>query len=336
MDTDKHKTRRPSARSPRNQDDAQAPEAMAAAPRSVDGLRELMVSIGRGETNLSLGGKAHSVLAKLLEQPEEVAVRTITDLATALGVNASTLTRLTTKLGYTGFADFQGVFRDSLAERHRHFYTHQAERLVAGKEPRAQSAEANHTSPEVEVVAQLAHESIANVDTFLARLSPADLREAAALLAAAPRVRVHGLRQFSALASFLCYGLGMIRADVALLDAQGLGVAEGLAQLQPGDVVVVTSVAPYTRSVAEAAVAAANAGMTVIAITDTLASPLVPPARHTFLIPHESSFFSNSMGAYLIFCEGLLNLVATHLGKQSLQALARRERLITALGIETD
>jgi DNA-binding MurR/RpiR family transcriptional regulator len=318
-----------------SQDKAKAAEAPHGAPRSVDGLRELMLRIGRGEAGLSLGGKAHSVLARLLERPEEVAVRTITDLATALDVNASTLTRLTTKLGYSGFADFQGVFRDGLAERHRHFYTHQAERLVAGKKPRAQSAEANHTSPEVEVVAQLARESIGNVDAFLTRLSPADLRGAAALLAAAPRVRVHALRQFSALASFLCYGLGMIRTDVALLDAQGLGVAEGLAQLQPGDVVVVSSVAPYTRSVAQAAVAAAEAGMTVIAITDTLASPLVPPARHTFLIPHESSFFSNSMGAYLIFCEGLLNLVATHLGKQSLQALARRERMITTLGIET-
>ncbi|WP_233852307.1 MurR/RpiR family transcriptional regulator [Paraburkholderia sp. HD33-4] len=332
MDTNPRTKRRKSA----NNDEASGAEAVASAPRSVDALRELVVRIGRDEAGLSLGGKAHAVLAWLLERPEEVAVRTITDLATALDVNASTLTRLSTKLGYTGFADFQSVFRDSLAERHRHFYTNQAERLVAGKKQRAHTPVDGGMSPEVEVVVQLAHESIVNVETFLARLSADDLRSAAALLAGAPRVRVHGLRQFSALASFLCYGLGMIRTDVALLDAQGLGVAEGLAQLQPGDVVVVTSVAPYTRSVAEAAKAAAEAGMTVIAITDTLASPLVPPARHAFLIPHDSSFFSNSMGAYLIFCEGLLNLVATHLGKRSLQALSRRERLITALGIETD
>ncbi len=111
-------------------------------------------------------------------------------------------------------------------------------------------------------------------------------------------------------------------------------MAEGLAQLQPGDVMVVTSVAPYTRSVAAAAAAAKQAGLSVIALTDTLASPLVPPADHVFLIAHESSFFSNSMGAYLVFCEGLLNLVATQLGKRSLQALERRERLITALDIE--
>ena len=320
MDTGKQKGRR-------------ASEAEAAAimpPRSVDGLRALVISIGREEANVSLGGKAHTVLAKLLERPEEVAVRTITDLAAALDVNASTLTRLSTRLGYAGFADFQSVFRDSLAERHRHFYSQQAERLVESSRTHA-----HDPAPEVDMVVKLARESIGNVEGFIAQLSPHDLRGAARLLANAKRVRVHGLRQFSALASFVCYGLGMIRTDVALLDAQGLGVAEGLAQLQPGDVVLVTSVAPYTRSVADAAIAAKEAGLDVIAITDTLASPLVPPARHAFLIPHESSFFSNSMGAYLVFCEGLLNLVAAHLGKRSLQALERRERLITALGIET-
>lgn len=298
-------------------------------PRSVDGLRELVIRIGRDEAGMSLGGKAHTVLAKLLERPEEVAVRTITDLATALDVNASTLTRLSTKLGYAGFADFQSVFRDTLAERHRHFYSQQAERLVASSKTHA-----HDPAPEVDMVVKLARESIGNVEGFISQLSPDDLRAAAALLANAKRVRVHGLRQFSALASFICYGLSMIRTDVALLDAQGLGVAEGLAQLQPGDVVIVTSVAPYTRSVADAANAANDAGLDVVAITDTLASPLVPPARHAFLIPHESSFFSNSMGAYLVFGEGLLNLVAAQLGERALHALERREKLITSLDIE--
>jgi DNA-binding MurR/RpiR family transcriptional regulator len=314
---------------------AAANASATAAPRSVEALRALAVHIGRGDAAVTLGSKTHAVLAKLVERPEEVAVRTITELAAGLGVNASTLTRLTTRLGYEGFTDFQNVFRDGLAQRHRHFYSQQAERLVAGATARTPGRSDSH-SAEVETVVQLARESIHNVEGFLAQLSAADLRSAARLLAEAPRVRVHGLRQFSTLAGFLVYGLGLIRADVGLLDPQGLGAAEGLAQLQRGDVVVVTSVEPYTRSVGQVAQAAADAGLTVIAITDTRASPLVPPARHAFFVPHESSFFSNSMGAYLIFCEGLLNLVATQLGKGALQALARRERFITGLQIETD
>lgn len=289
--------------------------------------------VGRGEAGLSLGNKAHAVLAKLVERPEEVAVRTITELAASLGVNASTLTRLATRLGYDGFVGLQTVFRDGLAQSHRHLYSQQAERLVlGGAAPPAGASAAD--APELRTVVQLARESIDNVEGFLAQLSAADLRQATQLLAQAPRVRIHGLRQFSTLAGFLVYGLGLVRGDVGLLDPQGLGAAEGLAQLQRGDVVVVTSVAPYTHSVAQVAQAAADADLTVIAITDTRASPLVPPARHAFFIPHDSSFFSNSMGAYLIFCEGLLNLVATHLGKTALQALERRERFITSLGVE--
>src|SRR3546814_14100648 len=82
--------------------------------------------------------------------------------------------------------------------------------------------------------------------------------EVARALASARRVRMHGVRQNHAFASFLASGLGMLRGDVALLDAAQLGAAEALAQLEPDDVVVVARCAPYTRSVREdASIAAA-------------------------------------------------------------------------------
>jgi DNA-binding MurR/RpiR family transcriptional regulator len=128
----------------------------------------------------------------------------------------------------------------------------------------------------------------------------------------------------------------MLRSDVALLDASQLGAAEALAQLEKGDVVVVASCAPYTRSIADVAETAAACGLEVVAITDTRASPLVAPSRHAFFIPHASSFFSNSMGAYIVFCEGLLNLVARKMGKSALSALAHREELIAGMRIEME
>lgn len=304
-------------------------------PATVDALRALAVRVGRSDSPISLGAKAHGVLARLLERPEDVALRTITELADTLGVNASTLTRLATRLGYGGFVEFQAVFREGLVQaRPRHFYSSQAGRLVASSSQAPAPGTGGPQNPEISGMVQIATDSIANIEGFLAQLDAGELKEAARLLARAPRVRVHGLRQFSALASFLCYGLGMVRADVALLDPHGLGMAEGLAQMQSGDLLVVASVEPYTRSVAQAAAAAAQAGLTVIALTDHRASPLAASARHAFFIPHASAFFSNSMGAYLIFCEGLLNLVAAHLGKKSLEALERREQFIAELGIE--
>ena len=57
-------------------------------------------------------------------------------------------------------------------------------------------------------------------------------------------------------------------------------------------------------------------------------------ARHAFFIPHRSSFISNSIGAYVVFSEGLVNLVARALGDKAVRALERQESFIDALNIE--
>ena len=300
----------------------------AKTPQSLDDLRTLALSLARGEGDVALRGKTASVFSRLVDAPEQAAVRSISELAASLGVNPSTLTRLAKRLGFEGFSDFQSVFRDAIASEPRYFYSRRADQLLHDDRQR--------DGGDVEVMARIGRETSANVDAYLSQIDAANLRAAAALLATAGRVRLHGERQFHSLASFLAYALAMIRSDVALLDAPRLGVAEALAQLTPGDVVVVMSCAPYTRAVAEVAAAAAANGQKVIAITDSRGSPLVPPSRHAFFVPHASSFYSNSMGAYVVFCEGLLNLVARQLGDSAMEALARRERLIGAMNIETD
>jgi DNA-binding MurR/RpiR family transcriptional regulator len=294
-------------------------------PQSLEELRELVVRISRDQAEVSLGGKALDVLAKLVDAPEQAAVRTISELGDHLAVNASTLTRLAKKLGFDGFNDFQSVFRQAIANDERYFYSRQAGRLLSAVPTDDES---------IAIFERLARETAANVDGFVKQLDSESLSEASKLLAEARRVRVHGVRQYHAFASFLTYGLGMLRSDVALLDVPQLGAAEALAQLEEGDVVVVASCAPYTRSIAELAETASACGLAVLAVTDTRASPLVGPSRHAFFIPHASSFFSNSMGAYIVFCEGLLNLVARTLGEAALDALAHREALIADMKIE--
>jgi len=294
-------------------------------PRTIEALRELALRIGRDESELSLGTKAHDVLARLVGMPEQAAVRSISELAGLLSVNASTLTRLAKRLGYAGFSDFQSVFRETIADDQRYFYSRQVGRLLT-------TGAGSHE--DTGVFDRLGRETAANVQGFIAQLDPEALRGAARLLARARRVRVHGVRQFHALASFLTYGLGMLRSDASLLDAPRLGVAEAIAQLEHGYVVVVASCSPYTRSVARVSEIAGTNGLNVIAITDTRSSPLAGPARYAFFVPHASSFYSNSMGAYIVFCEGLLNLVARELGDDAKTALAERERLIADMNVE--
>ena len=138
-----------------------------------------------------------------------------------------------------------------------------------------------------------------------------------------------------ALASLLAYGLGLIRPDVGLLDGPGQGVAASLAQMGKGDVLVLSGVSPYSRQAVDVARVAAADGIALIAITDSRASPLAAHGGETFFIPHASSFISNSLAAHVVFCEGLINLVARERGDKALKALARHERFIEGLNIET-
>lgn len=300
-------------------------EAAATPPDSLEALRELVIGIGRGEGGISLGRRAFALLGQLVDQPEQAAVRSISELAALAGVNPSTLTRLAKRLGYDGFSHFQDVFRRAIAQEDRYFYSRQAGRLLAS---------VRRAGGPLETIEQLAHETVANLESALAQLRPEDVEGFVALLANAPRVRIHGVRQFHSLASFLTYALGMLRGSVAVLGDPHHGVAEALAQLEEGDVLVVASCAPYTRSVAEVARIAKARGVVVLALTDSAASPVVAPARHAILVPHASSFYSNSTGAYFVVCEGLLNLVAKALGPRAITALEARERLIAELKVE--
>lgn len=299
-------------------------------PDTIEQLRDLVVSIKRGDATVTLGAKALVVLGRLVERPEIVAVSTITELAQWLDVNASTLSRLARSLGYGGFAEFQRLFRDEMTSSGSRFYSGQAVRLLD------EQVSGTSSDSYLNAVVQLSQESVRNIEGCLAQLEADELHRVATTLAKARQVRVYGVRQMYTVVNLLVYGMGLIRPDVNLLGSPGQGVAENLAHMRKGDVLIVSSVAPYSRSVAETAVVAQQYGITVVAITDYRASPLAATADFAFFVPHQSSFISNSIGAYIVFCESLINLVAKELGAKALRSLERQEQFIAHMRVEIE
>jgi DNA-binding MurR/RpiR family transcriptional regulator len=285
-------------------------------------LRALMVAIARGEAPISLGAKARQALGRILDLTGNPALLSITSLAEVLGVNPSTLTRLAHSLGYSGFPAFQQVLLTASMAPPGEFYSRQA---------RAALAEGTSTRSRA---IQLCHENQANIDRFVEQFDRDAFEAAVDLIMSAPRVAVYGIRQFHAVAAFLVYGLRMIRADVALLDANSLGIAEGLAMLEKGDVLLVASCAPYSAQVVEVARTAREIGLASVALTDRASSPLVDSSRAAILVAHESSFISNSIGAFTVAAECLINACAAARPDQTRKALLERDRMIERLAIE--
>ncbi|MCV6589046.1 MAG: MurR/RpiR family transcriptional regulator [Marinobacterium sp.] len=290
-------------------------------PSTFEQLQQLLLDMGQGRSDVRLGPRAAEVLARLVAQPEQVAVGNISSLARDTGVNASTLTRLSKSLGYGGFNEFQAVFRQTVTEAGADYYSQQVNRLLG--EP----------CQELEGFQRIVNESMQNLQQCLRQLDAGQLHLAAQWLAYGPRVRVYAERQFFSLAGFLRYGLGMIRPGVMQLQPDR-GLADNLIDLTADDVLLVASCMPYTRKVVEIAEAMKERGVRVIALTDYPASPLMACADISFLIPHSSSYIVNSMAAHIVFAEGLVNSVAGLLGDDARRMLQANEAMIRRLQIE--
>ncbi|MFG6137640.1 MurR/RpiR family transcriptional regulator [Halomonas sp. B23F22_10] len=284
-------------------------------------LERLLVELEAGDAALRLGRRSRQVLSALVGMPQQAAMSSISDLASRLGVNPSTLSRLAQRLGFEGFAGLQAVFRRHVTEG-RHFYSDQVSRLLEGEQD----------DDALGRLARLGRQESANLGELVAGVNGEAFGRAARRLVDARRVRIHGRRQFASLASFMAYGLGMLRPDAATLDAAGHGIADALAQLDDNDVLVVMSAFPYTPSVLTAARVAARQGVPVIALTDAAGSPLARAADERFTVPNHSLFFSNGMCAFMLLAEGLLSEAASLLGEAGLASLERRERMIDELG----
>lgn len=292
-------------------------------PETVEDLRALLVDITRGSSEVKLGAKARDAFGQVLDLLGSADLLSITSLSEKIGTNPSTITRLARSLGYENFSAFQKVLFAGPVVQPGAYYLRRAESaLSSGDQPAQQRA------------VQLCHENQANIERFIESFDSESFVTAVNLIASAPRVGIFGIRQFHSLAAFLVYGLRLIRSDVFVLDANSLGVAEEIASMQPGDVCLVASVAPYSSHVVHVAKTAAEEGINVIALTDRPSSPLVTHARTAILAPHQSSFITNSITCYFAIAECLINAVASHIPTAAKAALTERQQLIQRMKIE--
>lgn len=233
------------------------------APREFAALRALIVS--RADR---LPRRLTQVASYALENPDDIAFGTAAGIATAAGVQPSTLVRFSQALGYQGFSDLQEVFRSRLRER-----------VPSYDERLAQLRQHDHAASKAGVLldgfAEAASRSIAE---FRAKADPAAVDRAVGLLADAETIYLIGLRRSFPITSYMAYAMGKLGIRNILVDGiAGLG-AEQVSFIGPRDAVVAISFTPYASETVSLATAAKGKGATVVSITDSVFSPIAPIA----------------------------------------------------------
>ena len=124
-------------------------------------------------------------------------------------------------------------------------------------------------------------------------------------------------------AHFLAYSLRVINCSAQAISDGDIVLAVNLAHLTPQDVVVGIGLWRYVRSTVDALARAKAHGAGVIAITDSLVSPLARQADFAFEVTSEGVAHSLSIAAIVSLMNALVAGVSLHDPAHSTAALRR-------------
>lgn len=236
------------------------------------------------------------VAARILDQPEAVAVSSMRALAAEVGVTPPTMLRLARRLGFENYDTFRAVFQAA---------------VVSGgfRQKAASLHELSERSGEAGVVSSVALAAHANVDRSLA--THPDLVKAADLLRKAPSTFVLSAGALHWIGYYFQYLGRAVLPRLRVPPANGNSAVESIVGIEHGDLVVVMSVSPYAAQLRKAAEIAKSHGATLIGITDSRGSPIAPHCDVLLLAGTESPQFYPSMIGIVAVVEALVALAVS-------------------------
>jgi DNA-binding MurR/RpiR family transcriptional regulator len=239
---------------------------MTGAPRDYDALVAVLV-----DRQPALPRRLQDVARFCLNHPEDVAISSIVRLAAEARVPAATITRFAKELGFTGFSDFQQVFRERLlgprppyAARLADLRAHPASDTIA-------DADLDDPARVFDHFTTAATGSLLRIGDTLDR---AALAAAVATLVSAPVIHIAAARGAFGLATYAYYGLATTGIRAQLIDNLGAMRAEQVAAMGQGDVLLALTFDDYTPETVEIVHLAQGRGQPVVAVTDNELSPI--------------------------------------------------------------
>jgi len=263
----------------------------------------------------SLQASDARVAQVVLDEPDAVVYRSVSEVAEAAGTSTATVVRCAQKLGFRGFHDL----KLALAR----------ERATFAEAARAEAAEA--VDPRLAPLAQVVDAGAQTLRDALALVDPEAFGAVAELLATAERVLVAGVGTSAPLAADAAYRLATIGVPADAFDDVHVQHFHA-RRLGPGDICLAVSHTGSTRETLEVVGAARAAGATTAAITSFARSPLTELVDHTILAgTREVSFQLEAMAsrlAHLALLDALLVATAEHHPERAEAALGAYSEML--------
>ena len=224
-------------------------------PTSVKAFEERLLEVSE-----SLPKRLRQCADYVAANKDRIAVSTVAEMAEGAGVQPSAFMRFCQILGFSGFSEMQKLFRDSFVGGWPDYTT----RLHHLRE----KAEGSPTA----LLAEFVEAGRMSLEGLLKTVEPKMLEQAVDTLAKAKMIHIIGLRRSFPVASYLAYALEKMKVPAVLHSA--VGKLENHHAIRPGDVLLAITFSPYSTETIELVEGVAARGIPVVAVTDTIVSPL--------------------------------------------------------------
>lgn len=255
--------------------------------------------LGRLTTALaSLTPEVRKAATFVLENPNEVGVSSIREIATAADVKPNTLVRMARVLGFDGYEDFREPFREEIR------------RGTASFPDRARWLQSLSQSGKLgSLYADMVNSALRNIEETFAGIDEKALKSAADDIWASRQVFVLGVGVNNSNVRNFAYLAATGMEQFHPIPKPGSTAVDDLARADERDVLIAITCKPYRSEVVEAVRIAREQGMTIVGISDSPASPIVAGSQHGFVVAADTPQFFPSSVSTIALLETLLSFV---------------------------
>ncbi|MEX0351214.1 MAG: MurR/RpiR family transcriptional regulator [Paracoccaceae bacterium] len=270
----------------------------------------------------ALTPEAQKAARYVLENPTEVGVSTVREIAEAAKVKPNTFVRMARQVGFEGYEDFRAPFREAIR------------RGAASFPDRARWLQEIGKSGELGgLYADMIGATIRNIEDTFAGIDAARLQAAAEAVWNCRQVFTLGVGVNNANARNFTYLASTGMKQFHAIPRPGSTPVDDLAWADDQDVLIAMTCKPYRSEVIEAVKLAREQGVTVVALSDSPASPIILSADHGFVVAADTPQFFPSSVSTIALLETLLSFVIAVSSDEIVDRVERFHKRRHTLGI---
>ncbi len=246
----------------------------------------------------ALTPEAQKAARYVLENPADVGVSTVREIAEAANVKPNTFVRMARQVGFEGYEDFRAPFREAIRRGTVSFPDRARWLQNIGKSGELGGLYADTVGAAISNI----EDTFAGIDATRLKAAAEDIWNSRQVFTLGVGVNNSNARNFTYLAST---GMKQFHA----IPRPGSTPIDDLAWADGQDVLIAITCKPYRTEVIDAIKLAREQGLTVVGLSDSPASPVILNAHHGFVVAADTPQFFPSSVSTIALLETLLSFV---------------------------